>query len=255
MVFEDYAKYYNLLYKDKDYRKEVDYIAALINQHSGKTSKTVLDIGCGTGLHASYLSQLGFFVTGIDLSPDMIGVAKSNQSTNTEFFVSDATNFSLNRQFNIVLSLFHVVSYQTTNEDVIRMFKNVHNHLKDDGIFIFDFWYGPAVLTEKPAVRIKRLDGDEFQVLRLAEPEIDVNSNLVNVNYDLHISYKKKSRSENVKETHRMRYFFIPELNHLLSDCGLKVVKYEEWLTGDSPSEKTWGVCCIVKKNLSEDEG
>jgi SAM-dependent methyltransferase len=247
MVFENYAKYYDLLYKDKDYKKEIDYIDSLIKKHSKKDNISVLDLGCGTGIHANYLSEKGYTVTGIDFSEDMIAIANQKKKPNTEFFVFDATDFKLGKKYDIILSLFHVVSYQTTNRNVDSLFRNVYEHLEENGIFIFDFWYGPAVLSEVPSVKIKRLEDDDIKIIRIAEPVMHVNNNVVDVNYDLVITNKLNNQTENVKEMHKMRYFFIPEIELFLSKSNLNAIKCEEWITGVIPSSHTWGVCCIVE--------
>ena len=249
MVFEDYAKYYDLLYRDKDYSQEIEYIIGLIKRFSNGNHKNILDIGCGTGRHARFLSARGYNVTGIDFSHDMIEIANNNKPPNTDFTVSNATSFNFDRKFDVILSLFHVVSYQTKNDEILKMFNNVYRHLADGGIFIFDFWYGPAVFHEKPSVRIKRLEDNDLKIVRIAEPEMVLISNLVKVHYDLHIFNKKKTKTNNIKEIHCMRYFFIPEICSYLSSSNLKEISFEEWLTGSTPSQNTWGVCCVAEKN------
>ncbi|MDY0130988.1 MAG: methyltransferase domain-containing protein, partial [Methanosarcina vacuolata] len=65
-VFGDYSKYYNLLYKDKEYSKEVEYVVNLINKYN-PNSKTILDLGCGTGRHDELFAKYGYSVCGIDI--------------------------------------------------------------------------------------------------------------------------------------------------------------------------------------------
>jgi len=248
MVFNNYAKYYDLLYQDKDYRKEIDFIDSLIKQHLQKKNLRVLDIGCGTGKHANYLAEKGYQVTGIDFSEEMIRIAKSNKNGNTDFYVADATSFNLNKKFDIVLSLFHVVSYQSSNKDISSMFSNVSKHLNHNGLFIFDFWYGPAVLTEQPSIKIKRFENDEIKVIRIAEPILHNVQNTVDVNYEIIISTKIDKNIEFIKEIHKMRYLFIPEIDNFIENTKMVVQNYGEWLTNLSPSNHTWGVYCIAKK-------
>ena len=73
-VFNAYAKYYDLLYKNKDYNKEADYISRFIKKYKPDT-KTILDLGCGTGRHDLHLSVKGFDITGVELSEDMYSAA------------------------------------------------------------------------------------------------------------------------------------------------------------------------------------
>ena len=77
-VFKHYARYYDLLYKDKDYSAEVKYVVNKIQNFCPKAKK-ILDLGCGTGKHAALLAEVGFEVTGIDQSRDMIALAEKRK--------------------------------------------------------------------------------------------------------------------------------------------------------------------------------
>ena len=84
----------------------------------------------------------------------------------------DFKTFNLNSKFDTAISLFHVVSYLTTNVEIELSFKNVFNHLNTKGLFIFDFWYAPAVLTEKPSVRVKTFSNEKYKITRIATLKI-----------------------------------------------------------------------------------
>jgi SAM-dependent methyltransferase len=134
------------------------------------------------------LAEKGYAMTGVDMSEEMLLIARSqplNRSTAQplNFIHGDIRTFRLDQKFDVAISLFHVMSYQTTNEDFFSALKTTKAHLAPGGIFIFDFWYGPAVLTDRPAVRVKKLEDDKIQVIRLAEPVMHANKNIVDVNY------------------------------------------------------------------------
>ena len=160
-VFDAYAAYYDLLYQDKNYHKEAKYILRLL-EDNGISSGKILELGSGTGKHAEEFAKMGFSVHGIDLSPEMVQEANHRNNNNLEgqlyFEVGDVRNFEAGKKFDAVISLFHVISYQIKNEDILEMFRIAAKHLKTNGIFIFDFWYGPGVLTDPPEVRQKRLE-------------------------------------------------------------------------------------------------
>ena len=248
MVFGDYARYYNLLYKDKDYKGEVDYIQMLITRFSTNKAESILDLGCGTGTHAYLLSKKGYSVIGVDRSKKMIKIAKTHEKEQTEFFVGNITTINLEKQFDVIVSLFHVISYITKNEDLEAFFKNISKHLKKDGLLIFDCWYGPAVLTDRPATRIKRLEDEKIIVTRIAEPVIRPNENSVDVRYEVTIENKTDNQSEKICETHPMRYFFKPEMELFFERYGFELLKGEEWMTGKPLGFDTWGACWVIKK-------
>ena len=146
-----------------------------------------------------------------------------------------------------MLSLFHAISYQTTNEDLLAAFETVKQHLKPGGIFIFDVWYGPAVLSDRPTVRVKRLEDEEIQVTRIAEPVMYANENWVDVNYQVFIRDKESDGVEELKESHRMRYLFKPELDLLLQQTDMKEITCGEWMSDLEPEVNTWGVYWIAR--------
>ncbi len=247
-VFGAYSRYYNLLYKDKDYAREADYVQGLIAKYR-PDAKTVLDLGCGTGRHDILLAAKGYSVTGVDLSEEMLSVARTNASKATlgqgriSFSLGDVRAVRLDLSFDAVLLLFHVMSYQTTNDDLQAAFATVKKHLGPQGICIFDCWYGPAVLSARPEVRVKRMEDPDSLIVRTCEPVLHPNDNCVDVNYEVLVIDKKSEKVEKINERHRMRYLFMPEIDDLIRRSGMTKLFNCEWMTGRAPGTDTWGVC------------
>jgi hypothetical protein len=200
-VFGAYSHYYDLLYEEKNYAKEVEFVSAIIRRHA-PDAKTMLDLGCGTGRHAWGFTQKGYKVTGLDRSAEMLAKA--------------------------------------ANQELDGAFMRIRRHLNNGGLVVFDHWYGPAVLTERPAPRIKTFENDEFKITRIATPTLLVNDNLVDVRYDLVVIDKISRRCREIAETHRVRYFFWPEIESLLARHGLERVEFGEWLSGRVPDHSSW---------------
>ena len=245
-IFNSYSKYYNLLYKDKDYQQEVRYIKNIIIKHS-PNAKTILELGCGTGKHAKILDDSGFKIHGIDISKTMLEQAKKLQTQNLTFEYGDVRNYRVNSKFDVVISLFHVASYQNSNDDLINYFRTARDNLNVGGIFIFDCWYGPAVLNQKPAKRVKELEDDEIKMVRYANPQSFPNENIVKVNYNIKVTDKRTNKDSAINETHSMRYLFKPEIELLLNSNGFQLIDFQEWITGKTPGFDSWGVCFIGK--------
>ena len=252
-AFAGYARYYDLLYHDKDYRSETDFIAQLIKKYT-PGGQRILELGCGTGIHGIMLAEQGYEIHGLDLSESMIEMAMQRVAAlpktvaeRIHFSHGDARNFTADGQFDVVISLFHVLSYQTTNDDLRAVFAKVKAHLKPGGVFIFDCWYGPAVLTDPPTVRVKHFEDAATRVTRIAVPTLHPNENRVDVQYQLFIKDKRSEAVVELTEVHQVRYLFRPELELLAESVGLQIESSGAWLTDREPDSSTWYVHFVIK--------
>lgn len=248
-VFNEYARYYDLLYRDKDYAGEAEYVHGLIQAHA-PDAKCILNLGCGSGRHDRCLSELGYTVTGVDLSEEMLSAARDAAADNEslEYVQGDVRTVRLGHSFDVVISLFHVMSYQVSNDDLLAAFATAHSHLKPGGTFIFDCWYGPGVLSDPPTVRVKELEDDVITVTRIAQPVMHPSENVVDVNYRVFLKSKTDGNAREIRETHRMRYLFQPEVNLMLTMSGCKPHTSEEWLSSAPLSTSSWNALFTARK-------
>jgi SAM-dependent methyltransferase len=252
-TFATYAPYYDLLYQDKDYFSEAAFIHSVLERFCPQVNR-VLDLGCGTGMHARHLAALGLSVFGVDASTAMVEHANANRgalprelSGRLDFRRGDIRTIRIGEQFGCVLSLFHVLSYLTENEDLQCAFQSIRAHLSSGGICIVDCWYGPAVLNLRPSVRVKQFENKEASVLRIAEPTLHANRNVVDVNYTLWVKNQIDDRVEIIRETHHMRYLFMPEIELLAKQADLEILEAREWMTGREPGLDTWSVYFVLR--------
>lgn len=252
-LFDVYARYYDLLYRDKDYAVEAEYVASRIREHAPQT-KRILELGCGTGAHAEQLARMGYTIHGVDLSEAMLARAEARKASlppevaaRLSFGLGDVRTVRTGETYDAIISLFHVMSYQTTNADLEAAFRTAAVHLETGGLFLFDFWYGPAVLTQKPEVRVKRLEDDEIKVTRIAEPLMHVNENVVDVNYTVFIELKATGEVEQVSETHRMRYLFLPELSYFVDPESWTDFTSLGWMRLDKLGQDDWAGIAFAK--------
>ncbi len=252
-VFANYARYYDLLYRDKDYAGEAAFINILIRKHA-PLAQSLLELGSGTGRHAFLLAEQGCKVRGVEMSEAMLqqacqrlDAAHDELRARLRFTQGDLRTVRLQERFDAVTALFHVMSYQTGNEDLRAAFATVKAHLNPGGLFIFDAWYGPAVLAERPSVRVKRLEDDTIQVTRIAEPVLRVKENRVDVGYTIFVRDKATGQLEEIREMHPMRYLFRPEVRELLEREGFEEVACAAWMSERPPGADTWGVYWIAR--------
>lgn len=249
-TFNSYSKYYDLIYQKKKYKKEVNYINNLLKKFN-YNKKNLLEFGSGTGGHANFFIKKGFKVHGIEKSKEMIKFCKKQKGFT--FQQGDACKINLKKKYDIVISLFHVISYQIDKKNLNNFFKNASLHLNSNGILCFDFWYTPAVNYQKPKIMIKEIKYKNYKMIRLAEPKIYKKENIINVKYTIMMNNYLKKKIDVVRENHLMKHFSFKELKKVFEKHSFKCIHLSELVSGNKPSKNTWGVFCMLKKIANHD--
>ena len=246
-----YADAYDLLYFDKDYTAECDLIERTFQTYANAPIRSVLDLGCGTGNHAIPLAQRGYKVVGVDCSESMIDHANKKLAglsgkSDVFFHQGDIQSIDLQNQFNAALMMFAVLGYQLENADVLAALRTARRHLSPGGIFIFDVWYGPAVLYQRPSQRIKVVPTPKGKILRVSSGELDIRRHVCTVHYHIWRLDGNLLAAE-AEESHSMRYFFPRELDLFLDCSGFAPVRLGGFPESDQePDETTWNVMGVA---------
>jgi SAM-dependent methyltransferase len=251
-AFEQYAPWYDLLYQDKDYGSETSFVDGQLRCH-GTKSGALLDLGCGTGVHAMEFARAGWTVTGIDLSPDMVRRAEARCSTNAgqvRFRQGDICEVGPERDFDAAVSLFHVASYQTSRARLQSMLANANAALKPGGILLFDYWYGGAVLAQRVETRVKVVERTPLRVTRIAQSDHNEADATVQVNYTLFCEDTARSAIHRIDETHHLRYWFPFEIEAMLAATGFEPIGHYAWLSTEPPNSQNWAAYSVARKSF-----
>ena len=159
------AEYYDGIYHLKDYPKESRELLRLAAHHLGRRPRSLLDVGCGTGVHlAEFRKELS--VAGVDLSPDMLRVARRRLGKDVPLVRGDMRRFSLDSRFDVVTCLFSAIAYMQTRRDRDRAIANFYRHLNPGGVSFVEGWIlperwrgkgGDLVTYEDRGVRVARM--------------------------------------------------------------------------------------------------
>ncbi len=244
-----YAEAYDVIYRDKQYEAECDFLEKVFCQRRGRV-RSVLDLGCGTGRHAVELARRGYKVVGVDISEEMLNRAKERAAqadAQADFLARDVRDMDLRRRFDACIAMFAVVGYQVTNADVLAFFGSSRRHLKKGGLFVFDVWFGPAVLSIRPEQRFKVVRENETQLVRLAFPKLIIMDHCVQVDYTVFKIVDQKLVEE-VRESHRNRFFFPRELEFLLDAAGFRCKRTCPFMDLEGePALDTWNVAVVAE--------
>lgn len=247
-----HGEIYDLLYADKPYASEAEFVDRLIRRHSDERARTILELACGTGSHALELAKRGYVVTATDVSETLLAQAREKQKS-TELSVTvawqDMTTLDVRgRPFDAAMCLFDSIGYVLTNESLTEVFAGVREHLRDNGLFIIEFWHASAMLRGYQPVRLRRVRTDTGEILRLSETILDIEQQTATVRY----SILEPANGDLVSiemETQRNRFFLIQEMKALGRSNGFLPLAWHAGYSDDEAIDlDTWHVVAVMKK-------
>lgn len=249
-----YAGAYDALYGEKNYAAECDMIEDLFREFGGIGKPASLaDFGCGTGNHAVPLARRGYRVAGVDLSSAMLEQARAKAaqagvSGSTRFVLGNVQDAALpGAPFDAAIMMFAVLGYQRTDAEVIAALSNVRRHLSPGAPFVFDVWYGPAVLADRPGARERQVDGPGGTIVRRTRSTLDETQKVCTVHFELERFEGGKSGGS-VREDHVMRYFFREELESFAAKAGFEPVALRDFSDYRKPAmDSSWNVVGVFR--------
>ena len=196
--FKVFAKYYDQIYlKRKDYQKEAETVKGIIEHFEKKPSRTLLDVGCGTGEHLKYLSS-DFQCTGIDVNRDMIEIARK-KVPNAKFKVANMVGFSLKEKFDVIICLFSSIGYVQNFNNLVKTLENFYKHLNDEGLAIVEPWIFKKDF-KKGYIGLDTYENEKVKLVRMATSKIVGSKWLVFMHYLI----GEKGQIRHVEELHEM---------------------------------------------------
>lgn len=165
------SPYYHVLYKDRDQKEANRFLTALFSEINPPNGARILDLACGKGRHALFLHQLGFDVTGIDLSSASIAAAKKHETKGLRFLTGDMRHGLPHVSFDLVINLFTSFGYFDSISDNQAVLKAAYRMLNPSGCLIIDYLNSHFVRKNLiPYERVKR-HSIEFTIERKIEDQ------------------------------------------------------------------------------------
>ena len=219
-MFSKSALYYDEIYTsiDKDYAAEASKAHKILQKHKRAKGKTLLDVACGTGIHAAHLSKW-YEVTGLDLDPGMLAVAK-RKHPKIHFHQGDMTDFDLKRQYDAIGCLFSSIGYVKSKSRLQEAIRTMSRHLLPGAVLLIEPWFTPkqwnpgrAFMTQinKPDLKIVRMSYSgrkgkistlEFQYLIGTTKGIEHSFEIHELGLFTHKDYMDAFKAANLEVTH-----------------------------------------------------
>ena len=215
-LYRELAEYYDLIYSFKDYKKEAARIKELISKYKKSEGIELLDVACGTGHHLNYLKE-HFSCTGVDISKEILDVAKKNVEGVT-FEEADMTTMSLGKRFDVIICLFSSIGYVKTHLNLEKTIRNFAKHLKEGGLVLIEPWHTKSAYTPG-SPHMETHDGKNIKIARLSVPRARGNLSVIDMHYLI------AERDEDVKyfsDRHELGLFGVDETLDIMKTVGLQ---------------------------------
>jgi SAM-dependent methyltransferase len=218
------AELYDLLYSEiKDYRAEADLLANVIREAT-PDARTILDVACGTGEHARWLTALGFQVDGVDLEPTFLEIAR-RKCPQCTFTLGDMATFTTPRRYDVVLNMFSAIGYAMTVRELDRVVANMAAALEPEGLLIVDPWFEPGQLTHQ-WTSMATAETESLKVCRVSRTMIE--GTISNLEFSYLVGEPTGIR--HFTEKHALGLFTQAEMETAFAHAGLGVHRLPEAL-------------------------
>ena len=226
-MFSKSARFYNAIYESmgKDYIAEARQVHQIIQQHKRSPGNTLLEVACGTGLHASVLREF-YQVECLDLDAEMLAVAKQDYP-DIPFHHADMTDFDLGKRFDAITCLFSSIGYVKTKARLEGAIQTMTRHLLSGGVLIVEPWFTPeqwkpgrvsALFVDQPDLKISRMNISEAEGLLSF--------------FVFHYTVATPEGIEYFTERHELGLFTHEEYLEVFHKAGLETIHDPEGLDG-----------------------
>lgn len=157
--------YYHILYKDRDYAEAQVFMDNITNYLNLPEDAKILDLACGKGRHSVYLNQLGYDVTGADLSENSIAEASKFSNKKLHFQVHDM-RIPFEEKFDAIFNLFTSFGYFENDEDNLTTLRAIQESLSEYGFAVIDFMNVQHVINNLVPEEVKTVEGIDFHIKR-----------------------------------------------------------------------------------------
>lgn len=204
--------YYHILYKNRNDEEAQGFMDNITNYLNMPENGTILDLACGKGRHSIYLNQLGYQVTGVDLSENSIAIAQESSNETLQFKTHDMRE-PMNETFDAVFNLFTSFGYFDTHEDNIKTLKAIKESINEYGFGVIDFFNADFIIENLVAEETKEIDGITFHIKRSVE-----NKKIIK-------EIRFEDKGESFFFTEKVSAFTLTDFEEMMEEAGIYLLE------------------------------
>jgi len=250
-IYREFARFYSWG-PYPDYSRRMAELLPQVLERFGAKPKTILDLACGEGTFAVEMARQGYKVTGVDLSSEMLRLAREKAEeagVTVDFVQQDMRGLSLDEEFDLVTCWYDSLNYLLEHEELVATFRNVARVLSSNGLFIFDMntRYCLAVYWQRHPAYVQQDTGELFEVHR---PGYDYERDIASMR--ITGFYREGEIWHRFDEVHRERGYTLEQIKQALREAGLRELacwgNLREMSEPKPDSGRVWFVCGPAEK-------
>ena len=242
-MYNRFAYLYDELINDVDYEKWVDYYFKIFERYA-INPKLGLDLGCGTGSMTTALARRSIEMTGVDLSEDMLMVAREkSEGMDILYLNQDMCEFELYGTVDFIISSLDCINYITDKRDLLKVMKLANNYLNPGGLFIFDI---------NTRHKLKNVIGNNTFILENEDVfcswqnEYDKKRRICQ--FYLTFFCRDKDGYKRFDEEHSERAYDIEEIKSIIESSGMRLLKVYDEHSFSAPKKNSERVFFVVQE-------
>lgn len=245
MAYKEFANIYDeLIHEDINYDKVAEKIIDLCTENNINFDD-YLDLACGTGNVSIKVAKYFKNIYAVDLSDDMLNVAFDKFKKNkikAKVICQDMCELSLNKKFNLITSVLDSTNYITEDEDLLNYFSKVYDHLKEDGLFVFDI---------NSYYKLSTILGNNIYTYNSDEIFYTWENSFEEEILNMFLTFFVKTDNnlyEKFEEEHFERAYKEEYIEQILKECKFKILKKFAGYSNQSVEENSERILYVVSK-------
>jgi len=237
-----FGKEYVLVYQHRNESEAKQQVDFLLNHINISKDAKILDLCCGNGRHAIELKKLGYDVLGVDLSSELLDVARlkaSESNLDLKLYKCDMREIPYENEFDLIVQFFTSFGYFETDDENLRVLSAISKALKKDGQFMIDYM-NPDYVTSNLVEKDEKKISDEISIIQ----ERWIENSRINKK----ITIIKNGETLFYNESVRM--YSLQEIKDMLNNVGLILNETYGNFDGSEYNEDSMRMILIGSKNL-----
>ncbi len=215
LPYEEIATSYDYILRHVDYEKWYKYLKTIMLAYA-ENPKTVLELGCGTGKFGAKFSAQGYETYGLDISMNMLRVAKTRAFRNFRILRADMKTFKLKKTMDFIFCVHDALNYQLSLEGVREIFQNIKHVMHEKSIFFFD------ITTE---YNVKRFFENKTSTYKNKGEEVEWSNTYDDEEKIITSNFVINRGGEISKESHQQKMYSIEEISAILREENFKILE------------------------------